>query len=342
MVDNNEQSDEEKFMEVAVPQGEEDGTNSPRESKTAKADPDDDIIPDNEDDINKKYARGALTQWTRMGPGFAAIGPTVKKITPGVYKVLVLPNGTYVMAPKKIVTDNLLRLPDSKSDMVVSEVEKFWTLKKVYSSFGFLHKRGFLLWGPPGSGKTSTTAIVIQQMVKQGGVVVLMEVHPTHLSAALAEFRQVEADRPIVIVMEDVDAIIEQYGEPEVLSLLDGESSIDNVVFLATTNYPEQLDGRIVNRPSRFDRIVLIDMPNAEARKLYLEDRGLDKAEVKEWVKLTEGFSIAHMKEMIVGVKCLGQPVDSVANRLRRMFNKVKSGGKDIGFGDRKTDEEST
>ena len=327
-------SDEERFMELASPSSEEGEPNSPAESRKSQAsrDPEDDLLGEEDDDA-KKYAKGQSTQWARMGSGYSAVGPTIKSVPKGVYRIVVMANGTIIFAPRKIVTDQLLRLPDSKSDMVISEIEKFWTLKETYSNFGFVHKRGFLLWGPPGSGKTSTTAMAIKQMVDKGGTVFLMDVHPTHMANALAEFRQVEPDRPCVVVLEDIDTIISQYGEPEVLALLDGESSIDNVVFLATTNYPEELDGRIVNRPSRFDRIVMIGMPNREARKLYLESRKIPSAEVDQWVDLTDDFSIAHMKELIVGVKCLGQPLAEVAERLRKMFQKVSSAGGKMGFG---------
>lgn len=320
-------------MELASPDNEAGEPQSPAERDRApRRDAEDDLLDDEMDDA-KKFAKGQSTQYARMGAGFSAVGPTVKSIPKGVYKIVVMNNGTIVFAPKNIVTDQLLRLPDSKSDMVIAEIEKFWTLKAKYTKFGFVHKRGFLLWGPPGSGKTSTTAIAIRQMVERGGTVFLMDVHPTHMSNALAEFRQVEPDRPCVVVLEDIDTIIDQYGEPEVLALLDGESSIDNVVFLATTNYPEELDGRIVNRPSRFDRIVMIGMPNRDARRLYLESRGIEKDRIDEWVELTDDFSIAHLKELIVGVECLGQPLDEVAERLRKMMNsKVTSSGKKVGF----------
>lgn len=336
MSDEQEQkSDEQKFMEAANPNPVDGEPESPAERKSLKAaarHPDDDILEEGVDD-QKKFEKGQPTQYARMGPGFSPVGPTVRTIPPGVFNVIVLPNGSIIFAPKKIVTDSLLRLPDSKSDLVIEEIEQFWGLKKVYQEYGFVHKRGFLLWGPPGSGKTSTTAIVIKQMVERQGTVFLMNVHPTHMANALAEFRCVEPDRPAVVIMEDIDTIISNYGESDVLALLDGESSIDNVVFLATTNYPEELDGRIVNRPSRFDRIVLIDMPNAEARRLYLRDRKISEDEVDEWVDLTKDFSIAHMKELIVGVKCLGQPLEEVAARLRRMFGKVTSTGGKVGFG---------
>ena len=64
----------------------------------------------------------------------------------------------------------------------------------------------------------------------------------------------------------------EYYAESEYLSLLDGENQIGNVVYVATTNYPEKLDKRFTDRPSRFDVVQKISMPNEDGKKiLYIK-----------------------------------------------------------------------
>ena len=276
---------------------------------------------------------GGKVQYQEFADGFAPAGQTVPSLPPGTYRIQVTPQGAY-FSPQRIVTDNLLRLPDAKSDEVIREIERFWTLKSRFTKFGFTHKRGFLLWGPPGSGKTSTVALVSKQLVEAGGVVVIGNCHPVLLSSMLSDFRQVEPQRPLVVLLEDLDTIISQHGEHETLALLDGESSVDNVVFVATTNYPEHLDGRVVNRPSRFDRVVKIGMPSPAARKLYIESRGVP-GDVRRWVDLTEGFSLAHIKELIIGVCCFEGDLDAEADRLRGMSKKPKSDAADapVGFG---------
>jgi SpoVK/Ycf46/Vps4 family AAA+-type ATPase len=143
----------------------------------------------------------------------------------------------------------------------------------------------------------------------------------------LRRFRQVEPNRPALVILEDIDAYVRQHGESEVLSILDGEQSIDNVVYIATTNYPENLDPRVINRPSRFDLIMFIDMPNADARRLYLKSRDtkLNDEQIEKWVKDTDGFSIAHLKELIVGVCLFGKPVEEEVKRLRTMMRRQPS-----------------
>jgi SpoVK/Ycf46/Vps4 family AAA+-type ATPase len=215
---------------------------------------------------------------------------------------------------------------------VIAEVQRFWTLKEKFQEYGFSHKRGFMLHGPPGSGKTSTISIIVNDMVKRDGIVILAN-DPGSLAHMLSAFRQVEPERQLVVIWEDLDSVIDQYGESHVLSILDGECQIENVVFIATTNYPEKLDARIVNRPSRFDKIVKIGMPNADARRIYLQNKlpteSLDQVEFL--VKETEGLSIAHLREIIVAIYCQGSEVAETLSRLKRMKYTPKSdegGGK--------------
>jgi Hom_end-associated Hint/ATPase family associated with various cellular activities (AAA)/LAGLIDADG-like domain len=181
------------------------------------------------------------------------------------------------------------------------------------------------------SGKTSTVSLTINDMVKAGGIVLLGD-NPSILSKSLAEFRAIESERPLAVILEDIDTIIANYGESGVLSILDGEAQVENVVFLATTNYPERLDGRVINRPSRFDRVVKIGMPNDQAREMFLLSKlGTTTAkdsktgETIDLIKVTDGFSIAHIKEMIISAYCQENPIKEVLERLKKMKHKPSS-----------------
>lgn len=275
-------------------------------------------------------------QYAAFGKGYTPTGKTIRKIPPGIYRFERV-DGRTIIIPAAIVTDKLIRFPDTKSDFLIEEIFKFWKSRERFEKLGFAFRRGFMIWGPQGSGKTAAIKIVTNEMVKRGGIVVMGDCHTDLLIIGLSEIRVVEPDRPIVVLMEDIDAIIERSCESTVLALLDGEYSIDNVVFLATTNYPEKLDPRVVNRPSRFDRIVHIGMPNAASRKLYLESRnlGLNAEELEKWVKDTEGLSIAHIKELICDVFCFDNPFETELKRLKSMFKTPKSDDqrKAAGFG---------
>jgi SpoVK/Ycf46/Vps4 family AAA+-type ATPase len=106
--------------------------------------------------------------------------------------------------------------------------------------------------------------------------------------------------------------------------MLDGETQIQNVVYVATTNYPERLDKRFVDRPSRFDTIRKIDMPNAEARKAYIKAKlpEADDITISRYVKNTDGYSIAYMRELIVLTQCFGYSFEKSIDRLNGMHKR--------------------
>jgi SpoVK/Ycf46/Vps4 family AAA+-type ATPase len=191
-------------------------------------------------------------------------------------------------------------------------------MKEKFSSHGFLHKRGVLMWGPPGSGKTTTLQLLVQLIVNQYRGVAVMIDNPHTAVSCLQRLRRVEPDRQIIGILEDLDGLVERYGESEYLALMDGESQVDNVVYVATTNYPERLDKRFVDRPSRFDTIRYIAMPSAPARRAYLSTKApnIDGVTLDDFVRLSDGYSVAHLRELIILTQCFGATLEDAANRL--------------------------
>jgi hypothetical protein len=133
--------------------------------------------------------------------------------------------------------------------------------------------------------------------------------------------RTIEPERQIIAILEDIDALTEKHGESEYLALLDGESQVNNIVFVATTNYPERLDRRFVDRPSRFDTLRYIGMPADSARRAYLHAKIGDDPVLDEMVEQSDGFSIAHLRELVILTQCFGHPVGSALQRLRKTIN---------------------
>lgn len=270
-------------------------------------------------------------QWsTSDDKRFLPTSKTVDKLVPGVYDICMHPNIGLYFEKVPVLTIGLINLPETNVDKVVAEIKNFWKKEKIFKEYNLTYKRGLILWGPPGGGKTSVLQFVMRDVVERGGVVFKF-CHPSIFLDGIRKFREIQPNTPVVILMEDIDAILEVHNESEVLNILDGVDQINKAVFLATTNYPEKLGARIINRPSRFDKRFKIGYPNAESRKIYFEFIiGKDKIksfniDLKKWVKDTEGFSIAHLKELFVAVIILGDNYEEAIETLSTMKEAIKS-----------------
>lgn len=289
----------------------------------------------------KKSCGGAYSQWTEVEDySYQACGSTLGILPSGIYKFQWW-RGRPCFCGTFLKGDNLIDFEDSIFSKVINEIENFWKLGDVFKEYGFLHKRGYLFFGPAGSGKSCLIQRVLQNVFSKGGIAFLCSTDPNTIADSLRIFRMLEENRPIICIYEDLDVLIDEHTEDGILSLLDGETQIDHVINLATTNYPERLDKRIVSRPRRFDRIIKIETPDERIRKIYLKNKlnmngelTIEQLnELNEWVAFSEGFSFAAMAEMVVSVKCLGNSLEETVKRLRElMVKKPKFGEEEVGF----------
>lgn len=271
------------------------------------------------------------------GRNYSACETAVHDVPPGQYTIEANDHLGIFFRRTDVNLDELILLPDSVSEQVIEEIQEFWTKEQHFRKFGFLWKRGVLMWGPPGSGKTSTVQVISQQIIALGGLSIYVD-HPGLAAKGLKILRSIEPTRPLIVMLEDIDSIIDSYGESDLLALMDGELQIDNIVFVATTNYPERLDKRFINRPSRFDLVKKIGMPGEGARELYLKTKNPRLAEpeameeLAQWVDNSRDFSIAHLKELIVSVEVFGVSLEDATERLKTMMQRSpKSGDADNG-----------
>jgi hypothetical protein len=282
------------------------------------------------EDINSQADK--MSQWMPLGNNIYKGCPiTKRKLDSGMYCGVQIPNGQIGLEKLPINIDELLNFPDSQIDKILQEIKEFWSREQIFKKYGFLHRRGYMFYGPHGSGKSSLVQQIIAQICakEQDGLVLLCDDHPKFFNGALSQIRAVEPNRPLVCIFEDIDAIIKKYGESEILSILDGENQVDKVLNIATTNYPEHLDPRIVARPRRFDRVIRIDWPAASVRRHYFKHKlKIDDAELDKWVSSTEKFSFAACAELVISVKCLDLDFDKTVDKLRKL-NDVKKPNSD-------------
>lgn len=294
------------------------------------------------DECEEKMDYGKLTQWTTGdGKKFIPAGTTKAMLPAGVYEIHHSGQIGLYFQRIPVRTEGLLRFPQTNSEKVLKEIETFWDREETFVDYGLAYKRGIILWGPPGGGKTCTVNLIMKDVVDRGGVVIKFT-NPGLFIEGVRVLREVQPKTHVVVLMEDIDSIIDHYEESPVLNILDGVENIYKMVFLATTNYPELLGPRIINRPSRFDKRFKIPYPNAESRTMYIKHLCREKTpedlkiDIKKWVKDTDTFSIAHIKELFVAVVILGDEYADALENLKLMKEVVSSNqdvDRRVGFG---------
>jgi hypothetical protein len=273
-----------------------------------------------ESPINGQKRVKSVVQYTKNGNVSSPVGKIKLegKLSPGVYNVRSsFEMGTF-FEQADIRSDEILRFKDERQDTVINEIGQFWELKGDFDDMGFVHKRGMMLYGPPGSGKTCVLKLVMEEMVKQGNIVFLVK-SVGSLLEGLKSFREIESDRRCVVILEDIDKMV-QYDEHSLLELFDGETQVDNVLYLATTNHIDRLPERML-RSGRFDRKVEVPFPPLEGRKAYLEmklkKKKLTEVEIKDIANETDGLSFGDLRELLVSVYCLKYSMAETIKRLK-------------------------
>lgn len=274
----------------------------------------------------KERERHFIQYSIEQGQNYRPAARTTKILPPGLYKANRDQYGIFYQK-QEIDMSELIRFEGTIADTIIGEFNEFWGKKSLYEDRGETHKRGFMLWGPPGGGKTSTVSFIMKDFINSGGIVfdftdVLID--------GIRQLKIVEPDRKVMIVMEDIDAYLHDYGnEQAILDMLDGSVKHSNTILIATTNYPERLPDRIINRPSRFDRVEYIGTPSKNDRKIYLKEKSktLSTKDINKWVKDTNGWTLAHIKELILSVEVFGLGYVETLDRLNKMRKKLESSG---------------
>jgi len=218
----------------------------------------------------------------------------------------------------KVSFKDVAGLKEAKREL--EEVVDFLKSPKKYADMGAKVPRGVLLMGPPGTGKT----LLARAVAGEAGVPFF------HISASefVEMFVGVGASRtrdafntakksaPSIIFIDEIDAVGRERGAGlggghdereqtlnQILVEMDGFNKDTQVIVLAATNRPDILDTALL-RPGRFDRRVLLDLPDIKEREdiLKIHSRGKKisgKVDYKRVASLTPGFSGADLESIV-------------------------------------------
>ena len=219
---------------------------------------------------------------------------------------------------EKIVFDNVAGCDEAKEE--VSEIVDFLKDPKRFRKIGGKIPKGVLMVGPPGTGKTLLAKAVAGEadvpfFSISGSDFVEMFVG---VGAARVRdmFEQGRKSAPCLIFIDEIDAVGRQRGaglgggnderEQTLNSLLvemDGFDGHEGVIIIAATNRPDVLDNALL-RPGRFDRQVVIDLPDLEGREAILKVHAKkiklsEDVDLNSLARATAGFSGADLANLL-------------------------------------------
>lgn len=252
-------------------------------------------------------------------------GQTVDRIPAGIYEVVDMGMRGFGLREKPVVADDLIDLPGTVADEIFDDIESFMGLESTFQDLGLTHKRGYLMHGPGGTGKTSIGLMLARRFISRRDGVAVFTPDPQSFFHGTKLMGDVEPGRPSMYLMEEVDRIVDSTA---CLSILDGESSMQGAVFVAMTNYKSSLPQRITNRPGRFARVVLIDAPPGPIQVEYLTRLARRRPDLMDGrsspVRIVEAFrgvsmTMDHLREAFVSHVVMGEPLDAIRERFVEM-----------------------
>jgi cell division protease FtsH len=217
-----------------------------------------------------------------------------------------------------VTFDDIAGLKAAKNDLL--EIVSFLKEPARFQRLGGKVPRGVLLVGPPGTGKT----LLARAVAGESGVPFIsisgsefIELFVGLGAARVRDlFREAKKSAPCIIFIDEIDAVGRSRGAGlgggndereqtlnQLLSEMDGFQRTDEVVVMAATNRPDVLDAALL-RPGRFDRRVLVDRPEIQARKAILgvHTRGKPLApdvNLDQLAENTAGFSGADLANLV-------------------------------------------
>jgi AAA+ superfamily predicted ATPase/ATP-dependent Clp protease adapter protein ClpS len=234
-------------------------------------------------------------------------------------------------------------LPEATLKLLDDNVLKFVRSRDSLRSLGQSTRKGILLYGPPGTGKTHTIRYLVTNLPDHTTLIITAE-----QVALLSQYMNLaRLLQPALVVIEDVDLIArarEDIDGPcaesmlnKLLNEMDGLKEDADILFVLTTNRPEQLESALAGRPGRIDQAVETPLPDAAGRdkliRLYGKGLRLPDTVVSEAAKRTDGVSAAFIKEMMrrtaqASIERDGSRSVTIADLTSALNDMLFSGGK--------------
>lgn len=206
--------------------------------------------------------------------------------------------------------DSIAMDDETKAEIQANTVS-FLKHPEQWSKYGIPLRRGVLLAGDPGTGKTVICKAVMAEA--QGVTCITTSGYAIDDDDYISELYELAEDlSPSIVFIEDIDLIGQSRVESgyqrgpallSLLSVLDGIEEHAEIVTIATTNCPETLDKALSQRPSRFDRVIRLTRPSVQHRRQLVRrlcQRIPLEEEMQEYIaQKTESCTPAQVQEIV-------------------------------------------
>jgi ATP-dependent Clp protease adapter protein ClpS len=199
-------------------------------------------------------------------------------------------------------------LPERTLQLLNRNVMELVKNRTALRRLGQSTRKGVLLYGPPGTGKTHTIRYLATNLPGHTTLIITAE----QIALLGAYMNLARLLQPAMVVIEDVDLIARdrsQLGSCEepllnrLLNEMDGLEEDADILFVLTTNRPEELERALTGRPGRIDQAIEVPLPDEAGRRklvqLYGKELPLNTAVTDEAVQRTHGASAAFIKELM-------------------------------------------
>lgn len=195
------------------------------------------------------------------------------------------------LEPMSLREDRYIDLLDSLQELD-DEVNFFLNNKQLYANSSTIYKMGVLLFGPPGTGKTS---YIREFARKHKAIVIYIDEIPSR-----SFLSRLNEDTPDVLKIFVFEEVVSRLGDAlaikEMLELLDGTMTVANSIYFMSTNYPESIPENVI-RNGRVDVFVRVDFPNREGRKKII-NLYLDRNPTEDEVEYTKDMPIVDIRHI--------------------------------------------
>lgn len=271
------------------------------------------------------------------------------KVNPGLYTIIKTPLGLKLKSTT-FVKDKILPT-FTITQKIIEKIDCFFSRLEVYIKYGIeIPMRAMLLFGPGGSGKSSSIMLATDKYLADGKTTAVLwpsdQIDPHDVKRFIQNFEYHGVER-LILIIEDIGGVeidqVRMKSTASLLALLDNREKAFTLptFIIATTNHAENFLGNITNRPGRFADKIAVLPPKADGRKELLKFFSQDVSEElleKIAHKKFSDFTADHIREVVIRADLHGISVsasmDAVLEEIKeynKNFDTKKQGSLGIG-----------